>query len=153
MKNRLFFLLFSVSILGACGSDPVENNQAEPDASNTDGYDVDGGTDAGNDLADNGVEEVNCGSFETEEACREASGDAEVCSVLFARLYQSELQCYGESEYVGCGAGGNHLNTETMARNPDGTCAIFPSTTLPSNGEWTEDDNCNDILTESGLCE
>lgn len=160
MKNNPFFYLIAISLLAsACGSDSVKRDQSAPDNSSIDaGVEVISDTDlteeedvASSDLTDDAIP-VDC-SLQTEQECREAHENGDTCRPLTATFYQADLECYAGGGFVACGHGGNHLNTQTPARHKDGTCAIFSTTTLPSNGEWTQDDKCNDLLTESGYCD
>lgn len=71
-----------------------------------------------------------------------------------AHIYDEVEQCYErEPTFISCEPPQGTLNTTTLARHVDGRCAEFPSTELPSNGQWTEDEECNELLTEKGVCE
>lgn len=76
------------------------------------------------------------------------------CMPFVARIYDEVEQCYEkDSTFISCEPLQGTLNTTTLARHVDGRCAEFPNTELPSNGQWTEDEECNELLTEQGDCE
>lgn len=131
MKNKLFELsAFACLIAVGCGS----------------GNDVDTEPDLGSD-AD--VYLPDCASQTVEKCGPDEEGG---CMVLKANVFDPELDCFAPQESISCTSYAIKFNSETPARHLDGTCALFSSTTLPDDGEWTEDDKCNELLTENGYC-
>lgn len=134
--KHLITLLVSV-FLFACGStekEPPNATDMETDEGST------------NDLGDD-IDQTDCDSF-AEKECHTT------CMPFVAHIYDEVEQCYErEPTFISCEPLQGTLNTTTLARHIDGRCAEFPSTELPSNGQWTEDDECNELLTEQGVCE
>jgi hypothetical protein len=99
------------------------------------------------DLPSKNPEQVDC-FFLTQAECHTT------CMPFVAHIYDEVEQCYErEPTFISCEPPQGTLNTTTLARHVDGRCAEFPSTELPSNGQWTEDEECNELLTEKGVCE
>jgi hypothetical protein len=90
--------------------------------------------------------EPDCSTLSEMECRIEESS----CSTLRAKFYNEELACSEDFTFVACAPTGD-VSVLTPARHVDGTCATFAGSTLPPNGEWTADEDCNFV--DAGDCE